>query len=83
MFSQQFSPYWVDAHVHKTDNVVINGSSKKLWQLDTRWLDVSSGSVSPKGPDESGGSYYIFQNPDKNQPSVYRYKNNTVDITLK
>ena len=82
MFRQIFTPYWVDAYVHKTESVKINGKSKKLWRVDTRWLDVSSGTTNPAGPEETGGSYYILQNPEQNQAAVYRYKNASVDIIL-
>ncbi len=56
------------------------GPGVQVWIVDTDWINVTDGSVSPGGAKNSGGSYLIARNPGSGQPHVIEYANNGVVI---
>jgi len=75
--------YWVDLTVSTADPVTLkDGTSKALLRVDVEWINLQDGAIYPGGPDESGGSYYLFEDPPPGVSPVYRYINNGADIVM-
>lgn len=75
------SKYWVEATV--AGKTVINsagGDAIPVWEVDTKWVDLGSGSVSEGGADKSGGAYYIAVTPGNGVPPVVEYINSGVAV---
>ncbi len=76
--------FWANADMKLAEPVKLaDGKDYRQWRVDVEWLNINDGDIYPPGPDESGGSYYILENPPAGTPPVYRYVNNGVDITLR
>ena len=75
--------YWVDLTVSMADPVTLkDGTEKALLRVDVEWINLQDGAIYPGGPDQSGGSYYLFKEPPAGVSPVYRYINNGVDIVM-
>lgn len=75
------SKYWVEATVAgKTVIQPVGSDAIPVWEVNTKWVDLGSGSVSESGADKSGGAYYVAVTPGNGVPPVVEYINSGVAV---
>ena len=74
--------YTVKIEVVGKETVRAAGRTAEAWVVDTEWIDLDSGDVSPGGADSSGGAYYVLPDPPQGFPYVPKYVNDSVRIEL-
>ncbi len=72
--------YKVTASWVGRENLDFNGTKVEAWMVDVHWVHQEIGDVYPGGPDESGGRYWLVQNPPDGFPNVPRYKTDTYAV---